>query len=108
MAVSNPIAIASAALAAALAALAARTIHQPPPPPCVTAVEVFYSNERTGASLDTVLWVPPKGAQRDSLLKADSLTNGAILPDLADSFVSPRVQVCVVDTATKFRPVLKT
>jgi len=71
-------------------------------------VELFYSNERTGASFDTVLWVPPKGALRDSLLKADSLPNGAILPDVADSLVGTPIQVCRQDTATKFVPVLKT
>jgi hypothetical protein len=71
-------------------------------------VEVFYSNERTGAALDTLLWVPPKGPLRDSLLRADSLLNGAIIPDVADSFVSAPVQVCKQDTTTKFRPVLKT
>lgn len=68
---------------------------------CVYAVSAFYANERTTGSpgsIDTVLFVPPKGALRDSLIKADSLLNGAILPDVADSVVARPIFICVGST----------
>jgi hypothetical protein len=108
VAVSNPIAIAGAALAAALAALAARSTQPPAPSTCVLGAEVFYSNERT-SSADTLLYVPLQGTRlRDSLIKADSLPNGALLPDVAPQFVSKRVQVCFPDSTVHAHAVLKT
>jgi hypothetical protein len=75
---------------------------------CVDAVEVFYSNERTTASLDTVLYVPPLGALRDSLLRADSAPNGAIFRDVDSMYVSKPVRLCITDSTVHARPVLKT
>lgn len=65
---------------------------------CVPAVSAFYANERTSGgpgALDTVLFVPPKGPLRDSIIRADSLPDGSILQDQADSVIARVIQICV-------------
>lgn len=80
-------------------------------PNCVLATQAFYANERTSGQpggIDTVLYVPPKGPLLDSLARADSAPNGAILPQPADSFIAKPIQICPTTPAVPFRPVLGT
>lgn len=84
-----------------------------PSPACVTAVSAFYANEVTGGrmgsgGIDTVLYVPPKGALLDSLIKADSAPNGALIRQPDDSFIARPVQICPVKDSVSFRAVLTT
>lgn len=78
-----------------------------PPTKCVTAVEAFYANERTGN--DTLLWVPGLNTPlRDSLARADSLPNGAVLPQIDSIYQAKPIQICFPDSTVHNQPVLKT
>jgi hypothetical protein len=77
---------------------------------CVTAVQAFYANERTSGnpgSVDSLLYVPIAGPVRDSLARADSLLNGAVLPQPPDSVLARPITICV-DSLTPIRAVLTT